>query len=135
MPQKGRMMLLDGLIRFDADGIVCSAHNHRADDHPLLAETRLSSLAGIEYAAQSMALHGALLAQRENRSLPRGLVGLMREIECYVDYLDDIEGELNIHAFRIAFDTKNLMYRFEIFADERILIKGRLAVFSPKSLS
>ena len=44
----------------------CVADNHRAASHPLRTRRGLLSSCAIEYAAQAMALHGALIGQEGN---------------------------------------------------------------------
>jgi predicted hotdog family 3-hydroxylacyl-ACP dehydratase len=56
------MCLLDGVLEWDAQHIVCRASSHRDPANPLrVADTRPAAC-GIEYGAQAMAVHGALLA-------------------------------------------------------------------------
>ena len=62
IPHQGRMCLLDAVTEWDGAHIVCQASSHRASDNPLRAEGRLGAACGVEYAAQAMAVHGALLA-------------------------------------------------------------------------
>jgi predicted hotdog family 3-hydroxylacyl-ACP dehydratase len=60
IPHQGRMCLLDEVIDWDRRQIRCRSATHRAPDNPLRSHGRLGSACGIEYAAQAMALHGAL---------------------------------------------------------------------------
>src|SRR6478672_10306008 len=62
IPHKGRMCLLDEVLSWDAARIRCRSSSHRATDNPLRAHGRLGAACGIEYAAQAMAVHGALIA-------------------------------------------------------------------------
>jgi predicted hotdog family 3-hydroxylacyl-ACP dehydratase len=61
IPHQGRMCLLDQVIEWNAQHIRCRTATHRAPDNPLRAHDRLGIACGIEYAAQAMALHGALV--------------------------------------------------------------------------
>ncbi|MDD3577131.1 MAG: 3-hydroxylacyl-ACP dehydratase, partial [Halothiobacillus sp.] len=65
IPHQGSMCLLDRVIDWDEQKIECSAISHQAMDNPLRRNNRLGAAIGIEYAAQAMAVHGALLAARE----------------------------------------------------------------------
>ena len=47
---------------WNAERISCVSRSHRAADNPLRAGGRLGIACGIEYAAQAMAVHGALIA-------------------------------------------------------------------------
>ena len=60
IPHQGRMCLLDEVIEWNAQRIRCRTATHRAPDNPLRSHDRLGIACGIEYAAQAMALHGAL---------------------------------------------------------------------------
>ena len=62
IPHKGRMCLLDAVLSWDATRIRCRSTTHRTPDNPLRAHGRLGAACGIEYAAQAMAVHGALVA-------------------------------------------------------------------------
>ena len=62
IPHQGSMCLLDYVEAWDRERIRCRASSHRAADNPLRAYGRLGAACGIEYAAQAMAVHGALLA-------------------------------------------------------------------------
>jgi predicted hotdog family 3-hydroxylacyl-ACP dehydratase len=61
IPHHGRMCLLDEVIEWDALRIRCRSGTHRLADHPLRSRGRLGVACGIEYAAQAMAVHGALI--------------------------------------------------------------------------
>ena len=56
------MCLLDAVLEWSDTLIVCRAVSHADPANPLRAENRLGAAAGIEYAAQAMAVHGALIA-------------------------------------------------------------------------
>src|SRR2546430_8967757 len=62
IPHKGRMCLLDEVLSWDAARIRCRSATHRSPDNPLRLHGRLGAACGIEYAAQAMAVHGALVA-------------------------------------------------------------------------
>ncbi len=62
LPHAGRMCLLERLEFWDGDSITCIATSHRDADNPLRRGGRLHAVAGVEYAAQAMALHGNLLS-------------------------------------------------------------------------
>jgi predicted hotdog family 3-hydroxylacyl-ACP dehydratase len=55
------MCLLDDVLSWDASRIRCRSASHRTPDNPLRAHGRLGAACGIEYAAQAMAVHGALV--------------------------------------------------------------------------
>ncbi len=63
IPHQGSMCLLDAVLRWDTQHVACSATSHGDPSNPLRQFGRLGAACGIEYAAQAMAVHGALLAQ------------------------------------------------------------------------
>ena len=62
IPHAGSMCLLDGIEDWAEGFIVCRASSHRLPNNPLRTTNRLGIANGIEYCAQAMAAHGALLA-------------------------------------------------------------------------
>jgi predicted hotdog family 3-hydroxylacyl-ACP dehydratase len=56
------MCLLERVTAWDAENIQCEAISHRDLNHPLGNNGKLDATAAIEYAAQAMAVHGALIA-------------------------------------------------------------------------
>jgi predicted hotdog family 3-hydroxylacyl-ACP dehydratase len=135
IPHAGRMCLLDRLLRWDAQTVHCSATGHRAYDHPLRSASGLLAPCAVEYAAQAMALHGALLAPPDGA--PRaGYIAALRDVRFGVPVLDDIDGELQVHAERLAGDADLVSYRFHVDAqDGRVLAEGRATVLLNPSRS
>lgn len=124
IPHRGRMCLLDEVLRWDRSHIECASRSHLAADHPLRAHGRLGAVCGVEYAAQAMAVHGALL---ERRPAP-GMLASVRGLTLLVERLDDIEAVLRIRCERIHGDAGALLYRFELLAQERALLHGRASI-------
>ena len=67
IPHQGTMCLLDRVVDWSDSRIACAATSHAAPANPLRADGRLGAANGIEYAAQAMAIHGALLRSEERR--------------------------------------------------------------------
>jgi predicted hotdog family 3-hydroxylacyl-ACP dehydratase len=132
IPHQGRMCLLDEVIEWDARQIRCRSNSHRAADNPLRSHGRLGSACGIEYAAQAMALHGALAADGEIGVLTSkadlGFLASVRGVRLFVSRLDDIESDLICEATRVAGDSVTAMYEFALRAGEKNLLSGRAAV-------
>lgn len=129
IPHAGSMCLLDEVTDYSENRIACHALSHLSADNPLRTRGQLSCLAGIEYAAQAMALHGALLARQRGHTLRQGFIGLLREVVCQVDRLDDIHAVLLIEATLVTGQSDSLMYAFAISAAGCSLLTGRVAVF------
>jgi len=127
IPHQGRMCLLDTVTEWSPTSIRCASTSHRHADNPLRAGGRLGAACGIEYAAQAMAVHGALLAGQSD-SPRQGYLASMRGVDLLVVRLDDIDTDLDIEAERLSGDNNNVLYRFAVRADGRLLLGGRAAV-------
>jgi predicted hotdog family 3-hydroxylacyl-ACP dehydratase len=93
----------------------------------LRAHGRLAAACGIEYAAQAMAVHGALLASGAGAPRP-GMLASLRGVTLHVGRLDDIAADLIVEAARFSGDGNNVIYDFSLRANGRILLEGRAAV-------
>ena len=125
VPQQGAMCLLDEILSFDERSVVCRASSHRSPDNPLRCDGRLPSIVGIEYAAQAMAVHGAL---QSSGLAQGGMLAGARAIRCQARYLDEESGPLTVRAERLVADGRRLLYAFAIEAANRELLSGRIAV-------
>jgi predicted hotdog family 3-hydroxylacyl-ACP dehydratase len=132
IPHQGRMCLLDEVRAWDQAGVECASRTHRAPDHPLRAHGRLGSACLLEYAAQAMAVHGAL---RFPGIGPVGVLASARSVELLVADLDDIAEELLIRAERHHSDERGALYEFRISTAARLLAHGRAAVLFGAALS
>ena len=125
---QGSMCLLDYVEAWDQQRIQCRASSHRAADNPLRAYGRLGAACGIEYAAQAMAVHGALLAPPDSTSARVGYLVSVRGTQLHVSRLDDIAADLLVEAACITRSENNILYQFSISAAGRLLLDGRAAV-------
>lgn len=132
IPHSGPMCLLSGLLQWDALHIACSAHNHRDAHHPLRTRSGLLSSALIEYAAQAMALHGALVGRAAGHDVRPGYLASVRAAQLHVLTLDTLPAaepdELLIEATRQAGDERQILYAFSVHHAGRLLAEGRAAV-------
>ncbi|HTT38306.1 MAG TPA: hydroxymyristoyl-ACP dehydratase [Burkholderiales bacterium] len=127
IPHSGSMCLLDELLEWDPERIVCAAHSHHAPDNPLRHDGRVRAVCGIEYAAQAMALHGSLTAAAKP-GMAVGYLASVRDVVCRVALLDEAPGRLRICAQRLAAEEAGALYAFQIWADDQELLRGRAAV-------
>ena len=130
IPHQGRMCLLDEVIDWNAHHIRCRTATHRAPDNPLRAHGRLGIACGIEYAAQAMALHGALASAAASTGVASrvGLLASVREVRMHVLRLDDIESELLCEVTHLAGDGLTALYEFSLRDADRCLLSGRASV-------
>lgn len=122
------MCLLDHVEAWDQERIQCRASSHRTADNPLRAYGRLGAACGIEYAAQAMAVHGALLAPPGCSSPRVGYLVSVRGTRLHVPRLDDIAADLLVEATCITHSDNNVLYQFSVSAAGRLLLDGRAAV-------
>lgn len=127
IPHQGRMCLLNRVEEWSTGHVTCSAISHRAQDNPLRAHGRLGIACGIEYAAQAMAVHAALIAMQED--VPKkGFLASVRGVSFHASRLDDIAEELLVRADRFSGDSNSVLYDFTVAASGKPLIEGRAAV-------
>jgi len=127
IPHAGAMHLLDGVLSWDADRIRCLSRSHRDRQNPLRMDGRLSALCGIEYAAQAMAVHGALAGNVLKRP-QLGYLASLREVRCSRARLDDLEGDLIVEAERMMGEESHVIYGFEVRVGDVEVLRGRAAV-------
>ncbi len=128
IPHQGSMCLLDQVETWDQQRIQCRANSHRAADNPLRAYGRLGAACGIEYAAQAMAVHGALLASPDRARVRVGYLISVRGIKLHVLRLDDIAADLRVEAACITRGENNILYQFSVNAAGQLLLDGRAAI-------
>jgi len=128
IPHAGRMCLLYEVTAWDADSIDCRARSHRDPANPLRSRGQLAAVHGVEYAAQAMALHGALLGGDDAPASRPGYIGAVRALEVHAPRLDDIADDLTVHAERLIGDASHALYSFTIHTGNRLLAEGRISV-------
>ena len=134
IPHSGNMCLLNQVHRWSLTDIVCSANNHRDPAHPLRTRSGLLASAAIEYAAQAMAVHGALIGQAAGAPATPGYLASARGVQLQVLRLDDLPvpaeqaDELRIQAMRQAGDAQQILYAFTVHHGNSEIAQGRAAV-------
>jgi predicted hotdog family 3-hydroxylacyl-ACP dehydratase len=121
------MCLLDGVLEWDAQHIVCRASSHRDPANPLRVADTLPAACGIEYGAQAMAVHGALLAA-DGAPLGPGVLASVRGVALLAARLDDVPGLLRVAAERLSGQDDHILYAFSIAGETGELLRGRAAV-------
>ena len=133
IPHQGRMCLLDEVVSWDTDRIACRSGSHRAPDNPLRSHGRLGVACGIEYAAQAMAVHGALSGGAADggadAGAPKaGMLAGLRGVEFRALRLDDRADDLVCSAIRFAGDGRTALYEFELACAGIWVMRGRATV-------
>lgn len=127
IPHAGTMCLLDCVVDWSDEHISCIATSHTRATNPLRAADRLGATAGIEYAAQAMAAHGALCAEvgKEPRA---GLLTSLRGVLLHRPRLDDLPGDLAVFAERLSGNAGTVLYHFVVSYGTERLVEGRATV-------
>ncbi len=128
IPHAGSMCLLDSVEEWSEEMIRCTSSTHRDAENPLRRDEQLSAVHLVEYAAQAMAIHGALLAGDGPQA---GMLGVLRDIRLHVDRIDDLPASLVVNATRRLARSDGLIYDFTVALDglpRRLLSEGRISV-------
>ncbi|WP_245597980.1 3-hydroxylacyl-ACP dehydratase [Ottowia thiooxydans] len=129
IPHQGQMCLLDRVVSASPEGVTCTTSTHLLPDNPMRIHGELGVACGIEYAAQAMALHGALIAELNGSELPkRGYLVSVRNVSLHVPTLDAVTGELTVAALCEADNGDHCVYEFSLAAAGRVLLEGRAMV-------
>jgi predicted hotdog family 3-hydroxylacyl-ACP dehydratase len=128
IPHQGRMCLLEAVLECTPGRIRCRARSHHDPANPLASGGALLSPTAIEYAAQAMALHGALNVREGVIGRP-GYIASARDVKLHVPRLDEVLGELIVEAENLAGNERQVAYRFAV-RDEagQPLVEGRVTV-------
>lgn len=128
IPHQGGMCLLDAVHDWNAERIHCRTRSHQRPDNPLRSEDGLRALHLCEYGAQSMAVHGGLLArQHGGRAMP-GLLVALRAVRIDRAWLHDLPEALDVFGERIMAAETSWQYGFRIEHAGQLLAEGRAAV-------
>src|SRR5579871_4360600 len=114
IPHHGAMCLLDEVLVWDAATVRCRSTTHHSPTNPLRAHGCLGAACGIEYAAQAMAVHGALVALSRGGRAPEGYLASVRNVQLYIGRLDDLAGALVARASRVHGDESTALYDFSL---------------------
>ena len=130
VPHVGAMCLLDHVVSWDADTILCAATSHLRADNPLRRAGRLGIVCAAEYAMQAAAAHGTLTAGTRQGA---GLVAALRALRFGAPRLDDpAHGALAVHAHLQRSSTAGFVYALLVRSEDgRDLLTGTATVILP----
>ena len=128
IPHSGSMCLLASVQHWDRDRIVCVATSHRDAANPLRSASGLLAPCAIEYAAQAMALHGALVGQAAGSAARPGYLASARGVTLHRLRLDDLDGDLQVEATLQAGDARQVLYAFAVSHAGAPVADGRATV-------
>lgn len=129
IPHAGAMRLIDRVDAVSEEAILCSTSTHLSPDNPLRWDGGLPASAAIEYAAQAMAIHGALTRpEQDMRQGPRrGFIVVASGVTWTRDRLDESPAPLAIEATRLAATSGGAQYAFRVSGPE-LDVEGTLTL-------
>jgi predicted hotdog family 3-hydroxylacyl-ACP dehydratase len=132
IPHAGTMCLLDAVQAWDERTIHAISSGHVRADNPLRGTQGLHAAHLAEYGAQAMAVHGALLARaRGIEEVRPGRLVSLRDVQLFEEYVDQLDGHLDVHAECLYADDGGAQYVFRVEHRGGLLASGRAAVIHP----
>ena len=129
IPHSGSMCLLDSVLEWSDESIQARATSQCDPDNPLRENGSLSAINGVEYAAQAMAVHGALLLGSD--APPKAAyLAAVRGVKLHCEHLHD-QAELLLNCQRLGGDSNGFIYTFEVSNGTSLLLQGRATVIKP----
>ena len=135
IPHRGAMCLLDEVVDWNETTIHARSNSHRRGDNPLRSDGMLRALHLCEYGAQTMAVHGGLLARAAGTFAAPGFLVSLRAVELQVARVDDLAGALDVHAERLVGSERSWQYAFHVEHRGVLLARGRAAVMIAAQMS
>lgn len=127
LPHRDGMCLLDEIVDWDGERLLARATSHTRADHPLRRRGLLPIAIAVEYGAQAVAAHGALVAG-DSRAPAAGYLASVRNVVFHAERLDDIEGALEIRVEAEGSGRGGVVYGFSVSGAGRVLASGRVAI-------
>lgn len=128
IPHQGTMCLLDQVVMWTADAIHARSESHRRLDNPLRSDGILRAVHLCEYGAQSMAVHGALIAREAGLAAAPGFLVSLRGVSLTVARIDDLDGLLDVFGERLLGSETSWQYAFRVEHAGVEIASGRAAV-------
>ncbi|SSC07334.1 3-hydroxylacyl-ACP dehydratase [bacterium endosymbiont of Bathymodiolus sp. 5 South] len=129
IPHSEKMCLLDTVKQWNSDSIVCITQTHQKNDNPLRNNGSLPVSALIEYGAQAMAVHGALIAKYLTEQMQEGYLAALKNVNFYQNFdINNIASPLIVKATRKFASQGNMIYEFSVASEDTDLISGRATI-------
>ncbi len=130
LPHAGRMCLLERVEDWDEGRLRAMTDSHRLPHHPLARDGIVAAAHALEYGAQAMAVHAALLARRAGEPPRGGYLASARRLQLHRERLDDLEEPLYIEAQRQFAQAESLVYDFHLWTGQGSVASGIASVFT-----
>ena len=128
IPHQGTMCLLDEVMQWDSERIVCTTYSHQRPDNPLRSDSMLRAIHLCEYGAQAMAVHGGLLAREHGQVAKPGLLVSLRAVQINSLRIDKLPDALIVEADKLLDSGSSWQYQFRVRHRDTLLAEGRAAV-------
>ena len=128
VPHCGSMCLLDSVLQWDPEHILCKGALPE-QQHPLARHHQLPTTAAIEYAAQATAVHGALLDA--NNAQKPGVLAKLSDIQLESEWIGHEEHPLNIAVTLLSRSESGCLYTFRVWGSCKPLASGQLMIAFP----
>ena len=128
IPHSGSMCLLDGVMEWNDESIICVSETHREPTNPLRRRDQLSAVHAFEYGAQAAAIHGGVRAHAAGTTAPPGYLAALRDAQLNVERLDDITSPLQVEARRLFGEAVNTVYECKVLVDDKLLASARVTI-------
>lgn len=122
------MCLLDTVVAWTAESIHARTDSHRRAENPLRSDGTLRAVHLCEYGAQSMAVHGALLARDAGTGAAPGFLVSLRAVNLALARIDELAGPLDVFGERLLGSEASWQYAFRIEHAGAEIASGRAAV-------
>lgn len=128
IPHRFDMCLLHAVRQWSPAFIECEAWLDALSVHPLrAADGSVGAVHAIEYAAQAMAVHSALIAGTDGAP-QAGYLASVRGVSLYADTIEAADAPLRVRAECLSGDARNVLYGFRVEGARGALADGRAAV-------
>lgn len=130
LPHVGSAIMLEELVRWDERELRARTCTHRCAENPLRSEARLASVHLAEYGAQAMAAHGALRTRAAGKEPASALLVSVRQFEATRNFIEDLDGPLEIVARELLSSPAGWQYEFEVLHGNERIASGRVAAIA-----
>ena len=132
LPHGSGMSLLERVVSWCENTIVCEAVSHDRESNPLHLRGALPVITLVEYAAQAAAVHSSLVLSGMGRVRP-AYIGALKKVSLFSEVIPRHTPVLKVHASVEMVSDAGAIYSFEVVADS-VLISGRMVLVIPTSV-
>lgn len=119
---------MDSVVDWSMTTIRCMACSHIDRENPLRQLEGLSSICGLEYAAQAIGVHIGL-TNSSDHGPAIGYVGGVKTLKLHSPRLDTFQEDLEIECQNLFGQGTNFVYSFVVKAGTAKLLEGRASIF------